>query len=318
LIAIKKVKTAAPTRLRDIARCLPFQTRSITTAGVTISAIVEPGRNLPVVFLHGNSSTKAVWTHQLDLMRRRGRAILAPDLPGHGESENSPTPELTYSFPGYASIVSGLLDALGWGAVDVVGWSLGGHIGLELLAVDSRVRSLLIAGSPPAPPSADSLEQVFYPSDDMRLASKVEFSDADALAYGTAMMGGRDALTMSLLANVKRTDGDARRFLFSSVVGGVGTNQRATVETSDKPLCVLHGECEPFVRLDYLRSLNYRALWNNRIHVIPGAGHAPHWQNPTAFNRILSGFHAFVESRHSTANLPLQSYANSSDSHRTM
>ena len=76
------------------------------------------------------------------MVKRHGRAVLAPDLPGHGESENSPTPEATYSLPGYAAVVGGLIDRLQWPLVDVVGWSLGGHIGLELFATDPRVRSL--------------------------------------------------------------------------------------------------------------------------------------------------------------------------------
>lgn len=269
---------------------LEFPAQKFELDGTTIAAILLPGVGRPVIFLHGNSSTKAVWRHQIDLMRRHGRAVLAPDLPGHGESENSRTPETTYSFPGYAGVIRTLLDQFRWPAVDIVGWSLGGHIGLELLATDPRVHSLLIVGTPPARPCAEALDQVFYASDCMQLAGKDHFSEADAVTYGVAMMGGREHLTPDLLANIRRTDGNARRFLFASALGGVGTDQRKSVETIDRPLCVVHGEQEPFVRLDYLSSLSYRRLWNNRVQVIPGAGHAPHWQSPAAFNTILAGF----------------------------
>ena len=51
------------------------------------------------------------------------------------------------------------------------------------------------------------------------------------------------------------------------------------------------------MRLDYLLSLNYRSLWNDRIYVISGAGHAPHWQAPAAFNEIMAGFLRFAEAR---------------------
>jgi pimeloyl-ACP methyl ester carboxylesterase len=43
-----------------------------------------------------------------------------------------------------------------------------------------------------------------------------------------------------------------------------------------------------------LRSLNYRALWKGRVQVIAGAGHAPHWERPSAFNRILEEFFGLV------------------------
>jgi pimeloyl-ACP methyl ester carboxylesterase len=281
-----------------------FPIQTFELAGTAIAAISLPGTGRPVIFLHGNSSTKIVWRQQIDLLRRQGRAVLAPDLPGHGESENSRTPETTYSFPGYAAVIRALIDRFGWPAVDIVGWSLGGHIGLELLATDTRVHSLLIVGTPPARPCAEALSEVFHASGCMQLAGKDHFSEADAVTYGSAMMGGPEHLTPQLLANIRRTDGNARRYMFANALGGVGADQRKAVETIDRPLCVVHGEQEPFVRLDYLLSLNYRRLWNNRVHVISGAGHAPHWQSPAAFNRILLGFLGSAR-ENSTADYPV-------------
>jgi pimeloyl-ACP methyl ester carboxylesterase len=266
------------------------QPRVIAAAGTAISAIVTSGSERPVVLLHGNSSCKEVWAHQVGLLRRHGRPVLAPDLPGHGASATAAAPQTTYSFPGYAAVIRGLLDALDWDSVDIVGWSLGGHIGLELLATEVRVHSLLIVGTPPGRPSEEALREAFYDSRDMRFAGQAVLSEADAAAYGAALMGGAEQLTAHLLAAVRRTDGNARHWMFANGLHGIGANQRAVVEASDTPLCVVHGEQEPFVRLDYLRRINFKSLWNGRIHVIRGSGHAPHWQTPAAFNAILSGF----------------------------
>ena len=90
--------------------------------------------------------------------------------------------------------------------------------------------------------------------------------------------------------NVRRTDGCARHFMFRNAMRGIGIDQRRVVESLDKPLCVVHGEREPFVRIDYLRSINYKCLWTNRIYVISDAGHAAHWQYPKEFNHILLSF----------------------------
>jgi pimeloyl-ACP methyl ester carboxylesterase len=264
-------------------------------AGESLSAYVEIGSGRPVLFLHGNSSTKSVWSRQVIVAREQGWTVIVPDLPGHGDSENSPSPETTYSFPGYAAVIGALLDALGIDAVDVVGWSLGGHIGLQLLATEDRVASLLITGAPPARPSVEALEQAFYAADDMKLAGKAGFSEADALAYGTDMMGGSRFLIPELLQSIKRTDGNARRFMFANALRGVGIDQRAAVMSIDKPLCVVHGELDPFVRLDYLSTIGYRALWKDSIFVISGAGHAPHWEQPVPFNCILAGFLRYTQ-----------------------
>jgi pimeloyl-ACP methyl ester carboxylesterase len=239
-----------------------------------------------------------VWCHQFDVVRQSGRPIIALDLPGHGASDDAANPALTYSFPGYAGTVSTVLDAFGIKSVDVVGWSLGGHIGFQLLAVDDRVRSLLVVGTPPAPLHPQSLETAFYASDRMSLAGKPIFTKADALAYGTAMMGGRNNLPDILLASIERTDGLAREFMFGNALRGIGVDQREVAEATEKPLCIVHGGLDPFVRLEYLRSLQCRALWQNRIFVFDGAGHAPHWSHPDMFNDTLSGFSTFVEYNH--------------------
>jgi pimeloyl-ACP methyl ester carboxylesterase len=283
----------------------------LRVGGVSICAYMERNDDHPVVFLHGNSSTKSVWTQQFAVARQYGRSIIAPDLPGHGDSDDSPAAELTYSFPGYAAVVSGLLDRLNTDVADIVGWSLGGHIGLQLFATDARIRSLMIVGTPPARPSAAALEQAFHASNDMQLAGKCDFSQDDAIAYGTAMMGGRNVLSQELLRSIKRTDGNARKYMFANALRGIGIDQRAAVESIDKPLCVAHGEHEPFVRLDYLRSLRYRALWKNRIFIIAGAGHAPHWEKPAAFNRVLSGFLGSLKARRGMVERPDLAVANS-------
>ena len=258
-----------------------------------IAAIVSRAQGRPVLLLHGNSSSKSVWVRQIRLLSQAGRSLIVPDLPGHGESSNACDSQETYSFPGYAGVIRRLLDLNDCGEVDVVGWSLGGHIGLELLGTEPRVRSLLIVGTPPVRPSVEALHAAFHADDDMQLAGKPNFSAADAETYGKAMLGGSRYLTRNLLEDIRRTDGNARRFMFENALRSVGVDQRSVAEMAAKPLCVVHGEKEPFVRLSYLRSIRYRALWGDRIHVIAGAGHAPHWQTPAAFNEILKRFLGF-------------------------
>lgn len=261
----------------------------------TISAIVENGHRLPVVFIHGNSAAKTVWLHQIVAVRERGHAVLALDLPGHGQSLNSPRPKSTYNFPGYATVVSDLLRQLGWQSAHLVGWSLGGHIGLELLASEERLASLLIVGAPPIELKAGSVMEAFHETPSMALTGKSQFTDAGAVAYGTDIMGGERLLTLEILNAVRRADGRARETVVTDAMNGIGADQRKAVETIAKPLCVVHGEADAFISLNYLRKLRYRALWRNAIQVICNAGHAPHWQCPETFNRILLEFLADAE-----------------------
>jgi pimeloyl-ACP methyl ester carboxylesterase len=254
-----------------------------------VAAFVEISDRPPVLLLHGNSSAKEIFCHQITMLRRRGFGIIAPDLPGHGASENARHPKRTYSFPGYAGVLCDVLDQLALPQVHVVGWSLGGHVGLEMLATDRRVRSLLITGRPPIDPGPNVVEQAFLPSAAMSLTGKRDLSPRQVQIYGECLVGGKPYLTSGILRALRRTDGRARYWMARNGLSGIGTNEVRTVRTNACPVAVIHGSRDAFVNRNYLESLHYRALWRNRIQVVH-AGHAPHWQRPRLFNRLLIAF----------------------------
>ena len=98
-------------------------------------AYVDSGGAGPaVLFVHGNSSCKEIFARQLESPLFSRRRLIAFDLPGHGESANAPEPERSYSIHGFADAAIALLGALAIERASVVGWSLGGHVALELMA----------------------------------------------------------------------------------------------------------------------------------------------------------------------------------------
>jgi pimeloyl-ACP methyl ester carboxylesterase len=255
-----------------------------------LSGLFAPGARSTVLLIHGNSSCKEVFARQFDVLRLHGFGVLAPDLPGHGASENAREPTTVYSFPGYASVLGKVLDELGLDDVHVVGWSLGGHIGLELWGSDPRVRSLLITGTPPIRPSPKALREAFTDSPGMDLAGKRDFTPDDALTYATLMLGGPEFLSDHLLRAAERTDGNARFWMVRNGVAGTGADQAELVRTTQKRLAVVQGALDPFLNLQYLHALPYRALWRDEVQMIETAGHAPHWQTPALFNQSMLNF----------------------------
>jgi len=149
--------------------------------GETVSAILGQGRVRPVVFLHGNSSSMRSGHISSTLCIVRDALYLPQICRVTANRRTHPRHGVPIACPDISAVVSGLLDVLQWDCVDVVGWSLGGHIGLQLLATDARVNSLLVVGTPPVPVCAKSLHQAFYASADMDLAGKPNFSHDDAL-----------------------------------------------------------------------------------------------------------------------------------------
>src|ERR1700719_1531006 len=67
---------------------------------------------------------------------------------GHGESDDAKDPS-TYSLPGHARAVWAVVNAFGLHEAWFVGWSLGGHVALEMAPDLPQARGLLIFGAPP-------------------------------------------------------------------------------------------------------------------------------------------------------------------------
>lgn len=102
-----------------------------------------PDGTPPVLFLNGLSQTTVAWGLQAQRMKGR-RSVLLHDAAGQGKS--SPPPE-GHRPPGHARDLLHLLDALGLGTCDLVGFSYGSRIALRFaLLAPERVRKLVLVG----------------------------------------------------------------------------------------------------------------------------------------------------------------------------
>ncbi|MDX7989321.1 alpha/beta hydrolase [Xenorhabdus sp. 12] len=266
-----------------------IQTYNIQTRYADISVLDTGGNGLPVLLIHGNSSCKEIFRYQIDYLKGKYR-VLALDLPGHGASSNASEPQLAYSMPSYAHTVIEVLEKIGINRWVVFGWSLGGHIGLEMLALTSKMIGLMICGTPPVSAGADNVALGFRPSEHMGLAGKAEFTEEDIKNFANETAGINSPHEPFIFEAVARTDGLARKYLFESFLSSQATDQKRLAETSETPLAIVNGAGDPFININYINGLNYRNLWKGKVFNLVDADHAPFWEIPEIFNPILLAF----------------------------
>lgn len=113
----------------------------------------DPGGGL-VLCVHGLSGTLRSFDRIAGALADAGRDVVAIDLRGRGQSEV--TAPGTYGVPAHAADVLAVADELGADGFDLVGWSMGGLIGIQVaeLAPQRLRRLAIIDHAGPMDPSA--------------------------------------------------------------------------------------------------------------------------------------------------------------------
>jgi 2-hydroxy-6-oxonona-2,4-dienedioate hydrolase len=115
--------------------------------GNVVTRVLESGVGpRTVLCLHGAGSRADRWAPVVEPLAAIGYRVLALDFPGHGLATKGPAVPCTT--PALSDFVAEALDALGLREVDVLGTSLGGHVGATLATRrPGLVRSLVLVGA---------------------------------------------------------------------------------------------------------------------------------------------------------------------------
>jgi len=245
---------------------------SLTTSFAKIAVRDSAGDGPVILLIHGNSSCKEVFRHQFDSPRAKRFRLLAMDLPGHGESENAPDPATAYTISGYARAAVEVLRQMGAEHAVIFGWSLGGHVALDMISRFPGLLGVMISGTPPVPGSMEGVALGFQQNAHMMLASSGVWSDEDAETYARATAGANAPFEPFMLDAARRTHAIAREIFFANALSG--------------------GADDAFINGAYFGTLHYANLWDGKVHALKGIGHAPFWEAPGVFNPLLERFAA--------------------------
>jgi pimeloyl-ACP methyl ester carboxylesterase len=121
-----------------------IEARTVTTPRLKTNVLTRAGQDdsaPAIVFVHGNVSSSLFWQDVM-LAVPAEYSVWAIDLRGFGDSETAPV-DATRGLKDFSDDVAAAIEALGLGAVHLVGWSMGGGVAMQY-ALDHSVRSLTL------------------------------------------------------------------------------------------------------------------------------------------------------------------------------
>ncbi|MGI9352420.1 MAG: alpha/beta fold hydrolase [Rhizobiaceae bacterium] len=243
---------------------------------------------LPVLFLHGNGFSKEVFQNQFKAPELQAYNLIALDLPGQGASGHARNPKDTYSYVGFASEILNFLKLRGVKPAVIVGWSLGGHVALELTEETSSVAGVFAFGAPPTSNGALGLVRGMRFCRMLMLAGKSRFTDEEAVYFESAALG--EFANGEFVKALQNADPEMRINLSRNLLLSKGVSQYNRLLRAKVPVCLLHGNQDPLVRTPYMESLHAPMLAGGRVITFDNAGHAPFLESEFRFNELLSNF----------------------------
>ena len=247
-------------------------------AGVRLWFTDTGGTGVPIVLLHANTGTSAVWENQIASFARAGYRVIAFDRRGWGKSIANPA---TGPQPG---TIAGDLDALGdhlkLDRFHLLGVAGGGFAALDYAAWrPQRLRALVIGASTGQIADreiADFIARIEIPEIRKQPAAYLEVSPS---YRGADPQGTRQ---WSEIEERSRQPGSPNQPLRTP-------NTFAKIATIPTSTLVIAADS------DLLAPPALMRIWaahmqNHEWAVVPDAGHAVSWERPGVFNELVLDF----------------------------
>lgn len=253
----------------------------------------------PLLLIHGHQGRWAHWLENLPAFAQ-GHRVIAPDLPGFGDSE-MPAGEVTIS--GYAGALAELLAQLGIDRCHVVGHSMGGFVAAELAITrpDLVDRLVLVAAAGLAKryvglpttvlrhPTAANAARVLLaerPLPDPVRRAVARRPRARVAAVGFAMLRP-DRLPADLV--YEYVCGTGKAGAAPAVKAIVDYDFADRVEEIERPTLVVWGRQDRMVPFSGAAEYE-RRIRDSRVEVFEKTGHCPPAERPARFNALVEEF----------------------------
>ncbi|MBM3942890.1 MAG: alpha/beta fold hydrolase [SAR202 cluster bacterium] len=253
------------------------------------------GSGPAVLLVHGLGASVVTWERNIQPLVDAGYQVVAPDLPGHGDSDKPK--DISYDPSAGARLLQRLADRLDIKRVSLVGNSAGGLIaGMFALNYTKRVDRLVLVASGGLGRevawflrlfSVPGLGEMFYQP---QLLSDENFSRR--LFYRTPPLIRRVLNEMRRVRGLPGSRHATLQALRSSVnLFGLRPHRYILPGLSRLPVPVLTvwGEEDNVLPVGHALSVR-QAMPHSLVHTMPQCGHWPHMEKSEEFNALLTQF----------------------------
>jgi pimeloyl-ACP methyl ester carboxylesterase len=259
---------------------------------------LEAGQGEPVILLHGLGSTNSGMLPTLDDLARNYR-VIAPDIPGFGESSK---PLRAYNAKFFAGWLVALMDELDIERAHLVGNSMGGRIAIEVaLQAPHRVDRLALIAPAVAlrklrqfVPLVRALrpELAMFPLRPHRAAVlgviRRFFADPRRVDPNWLEAGADEFLRVYSTARGRIAFFSALREIYLDAPWGARGFWRR-LETLSRPTLFLWGDRDLLVPARFARHAA-RAVPHAQTVILKDAGHVPHFEHPAQTHQLIREF----------------------------
>jgi pimeloyl-ACP methyl ester carboxylesterase len=264
--------------------------RTVIVHGRTLN-YVEAGSGPVLLLIHGMAGNAENWRAVIEPLAR-AHTVIAPDLPGHGESEPGGG---DYSLGSLAAGLRDLLVALGHDRATLVGHSLGGGIAMQFTYQFPELveRLILVSSGGLGPEVSFVLRAAALPGADLFIS---------ATNRGLGAIGLRPSADVSEVARgyASLSDAGRRRAFLATLRSVVGTGGQR-VAAGDRlylaeslPILIVWGSRDPIIPVSHGESA-HETLAGSRLEIFDGVGHLPQLEAPGHFVLALERFLAETE-----------------------
>lgn len=231
------------------------------------------GQGPPLLFLPGvtdSIDSHADWLGPF----ARNHKVIAADLPGSGKSGPQPRKYHATYYQDDAATFAALLEELGVSKAHLLGFSDGGEVALLMaIAAPTLARSVFTWGSggfvdDPSRQIAGLFRDLF----DHPIPETEGWRDSLIARYGAA-----------LARDITRNFADG----VDAIVAAGGDVSRSRARHIRCPVCLIAGQQDMFVTADLLMALAGQ-IARVETHVVAGAGHGVHHDQPEWFTTTLT------------------------------